>query len=74
MKLVVQYMLPVSVFVDTETNEVERVLQENEGIYLASNWTVLDPNDSFSPDVNIEDAEAAIHIAENNDWPVWEGA
>lgn len=75
MELVVQYMVPVSVFVDTETGEVVRVLQENQNIIGNDIEPVVDPSDSWTSN-NIDDAaiETAIDIAESNDWPVWDQA
>jgi hypothetical protein len=72
MKAAVTYMVPVTVFVDTETNEVVRVLQENEGIFMPYDTKVWDESWDLVKD-NIL-AQKAIDIAENAEWPVWDVA
>lgn len=72
MEAVVTYMVPVSVFVDTETKEVVRVLQENQNICLPDFTTVWD--ESWNPVQDEALIEEAIDIAENNDWPAWDQA
>jgi long-subunit acyl-CoA synthetase (AMP-forming) len=72
MEAAVQYMVPVTVFVDTETKEVVRVLQENENMFLPDIPEVWD--ESWQP---IEDeilAEEIADIAESATWPVWDRA
>jgi hypothetical protein len=73
MEAVVTYMVPVSVFVDTETKKVVRVLQENENMFLPDVPEVYD--ESWQP---IEDeilAEEIAQIAEaDSEWPVWDRA
>ena len=74
MKIAVQYMVPVTVFVDTETNEIEQVLQENENIFLPDMADVYDVDNSWNPIIDESIKEEVIDIAENNDWPAWDCA
>lgn len=73
MELVVQYMVPVSVFVNTETGEVDRVLLEAQNIVLNDSEPVVDTMD-WQPVTNNQIVEAATDIAETYDWPVWDRA
>ena len=74
MEAAVQYMVPVTVFVDTETKEVVRVLQENENMFLPDMPEVYD--ESWNPITDEITVEGVINITENNhkDWPVWDRA
>ena len=76
MKVAIQYMVPVTVFVDTETKEVERVLQENENIFLPDFADVYDIDRSWNPIIDEALKEEVIEIAEDNhiEWPVWDRA
>lgn len=74
MKVAVQYMIPITVFVDTETNEVERVLQENENMFLPDMPDVYDVERSWNPIIDDALREQAIDITEDNDWPAWDRA
>lgn len=73
MEAAIQYMVPVTVFVDTETKKVVRVLQENENMFLPDIPEVWD--ESWQP---IEDEILAEEIAEiaeaDSEWPVWDRA
>jgi hypothetical protein len=72
MEAAIQYMIPVTVFVDTETKEVVRVLQENENMFLPDMPEVYD--ESWQP---IEDeilAEEIAEMAESATWPIWDKA
>ena len=73
MEVVVQYMVPVSVFVNTETGEVDRVLLEAQNIVLNDSEPVVDTMD-WQPVTNNQIVEAATDIAETYDWPVWDSA
>jgi len=72
MEAAVQYMVPVTVFVDTETNEVVRVLQEYENIFLPDMPDVYD--ESWNPIDAKGIIDNVLDIAESADWPVWDRA
>lgn len=72
MEAAVQYMVPVTVFVDTETNEVVRVLQENENMFLPDMPDVYDEN--WNPISAEGIIDNVLDIAETYDWPVWDRA
>jgi len=74
MKVAVTYMVPVTVFIDTETEEVERVLQENENIFLPDFADVYDVDRSWNPIIDEDIREQAFDIAEHSVWPVWDKA
>ena len=69
MEAAVQYMVPVTVFVDTETKEVVRVLQENENIFMPDFATVWD--ESWTPIQDETLVEEIVEMTENAEWPVW---
>lgn len=73
MEVVVQYTVPVSVFVNTETGEVDRVLLETQNIELNKAETVVDTTD-WQPVTNNGVEAAALDIAETYDWPAWDQA
>jgi hypothetical protein len=73
MEAAVQFMVPVTVFVDTETKEVVRVLQENENMFLPDMPEVYD--ESWTPITDEILSEEIIDIAEgDSEWPVWDRA
>jgi hypothetical protein len=72
MEAAVQFMVPVTVFVDTETKEVVRVLQENENMFLPDTPDVWDESWIVIQDEAL--VEEAIDIAKDNDWPAWDVA
>jgi len=72
MELVVQYTVPVSVFVNTETGEVDRVLLETENIVMHEFVPVVDPSNSWNAITDETIVETATNIAETYDWPVWD--
>jgi len=71
MKVVVQYMVPVSVFVDTDTNEIERVLCEGSNITLNETDPVVDPAQNWATLFDETIIEQAIDITNSEDWPGW---
>ena len=73
MKVAVQYMVPVTVFIDTETEEVERVLQENENIFLPDYFDVYDVENGWTPIKDEAIIDTAVDITDG-DWPVWDRA
>ena len=74
MKIAVTYLIPTTVFIDTETKEVERVLQENENIFLPDFADVYDVDRSWNPIIDEDIREQAFDIAEHSVWPVWDKA
>lgn len=74
MEVAIQYMVPVTVFVDTETKEVTQALQEYDNIFLPDNADAYDVVNGWDPIKDEAIVEAAIDIAENNEWPVWNRA
>jgi hypothetical protein len=73
MQVAIQYMIPLTVFVDTETKEVVRVLQENENMFLPDMPEVYD--ESWNPITDEILSEEIIDIAEGgSEWPVWDRA
>lgn len=68
MKAYIEYTIPVVVFVDTETGEVERVEEHREE--LGSFWPVVTALNGDSLEKSVEDE--VLDIAENNEWPEWE--
>lgn len=73
-EVAVQYMVPVTVFVDTATGQVERVLQENENMFLPDMADVFDVHNGWTPIADEAIKEMVIDIAESNDWPTWDRA
>jgi hypothetical protein len=74
MQVAIQYMIPLTVFVDTETKEVERVLQENENMFLPDMPDVYDVDRSWNPIIDETLKEEVIDIVQDNEWPVWDVA
>lgn len=74
MKVAVTYLIPATVFIDTETKEVERVLQESENIFLPDFADVYDVDRSWNPIIDEDIRERAFDIAEHSVWPVWDRA
>ena len=72
MEAAIQYMIPLTVFVDTETNKVVRVLQENENIFLPDFADVYDESWGVIEDEFL--AEDIIRIAADDTWPAWDVA
>ena len=76
MEAAIQYMIPLTIFVDTETNKVTRILQENENKFLPDMPDVYDVDRSWNPIIDETLKEEVIEITENNhiEWPVWDRA
>ena len=74
MEVAIQYMMPVTVFVNTETNEISQVLQEADNIILPDYPEVYDVVNGWKPIEDEAIVEAAIEIAESEVWPVWDRA
>jgi len=74
MQVAIQYMIPLTVFVDTETKEVVRVLQENENMFLPDMPDVYDVDRSWNPIIDETLKEEVIDMVENAEWPVWDRA
>jgi hypothetical protein len=67
----VSYVVPVTVKVDTETCEVQRVVVEDEMIDRIEDADVVDEN---GDELELGDPErdVAVAVAEDADWPKWE--
>jgi hypothetical protein len=70
MKVAIELSVPVKVFIDTETEEVESVLVETENV-----WVPTDPGgwdvDNGWVDVDPDTVDLALDVAENKTWPKW---
>ena len=73
-EVAIQFMVPVTVFVDTATKQVERVLQENENMFLPDMADVYDVHNGWTPIDDEVVKEEVIDIAQSNDWPAWDRA
>ena len=74
MEAAIQYMIPLTIFVDTETNKVTRILQENENKFLPDVPDVYDVDRSWNPIIDEDIKEQVIDIVQDNEWPVWDVA
>jgi len=74
MEVAIQYMIPLTIFVDTETNKVTRILQENENKFLPDVPDVYDVDRSWNPIIDEDIKEQVIDIVQDNEWPVWDVA
>jgi len=74
MEAAIQYMIPLTIFVDTETNKVTRILQENENKFLPDMPDVYDVDRSWNPIIDEDIKEQVIDIVQDNEWPVWDRA
>ena len=74
MEVAIQYMIPLTIFVDTETEKVTRILQENENKFLPDMPDVYDVDRSWNPIIDEDIKEQVIDIVQDNEWPVWDVA
>lgn len=69
-ELVVAYRVQVFAYVDTEADEVTKVVVDDENIELPTPY-VVETNDG-TPVTNKKLIKKAIYIAEHAMWPAWE--